>query len=571
MNYYQESINFIERMQSGLSLGLLKGKYLEGRREVYNAYFDLLLRLQKLYPEREYKELAFTVCEKAKARSLFDSLNRIRNLEQKKSQEIELYYDMNIRKLKTKIKDIQSKLQTEQPPTNQKAAVKRDLKILSDELSLLRTSKKDSGQQKQLEAKIETPAVQYTELQSLLDSKTVFLEYVLSGDDLHVWVITRNKFEIHKIPVKQNSLKESIKGYLTTLKNPNLSKTEFSNHLKLGKELFNILLAPVKNKLTTYKSLVIVPDGPLYYLPFETLIVSQTSKKTGTKTVNRNIPYLIKKVSIDYFHSGAVMVSLLKQKESSSTPTKEQHEILAFGDPVYTTKESKTEFEIDKQGFYETRGVKFERLPYTSQEVIDIAKILNVDPASDCINLRDKATEKKVHDIDLKAYKRLHFATHGILADEITWMNQPALVLSQVDTDEKYDGFLEMSEIYDLNLNADLVTLSACKTGLGEEIKGEGLVGLTHAFMHAGAKSLVVSLWDVNDQSTSLLMESFYKNLKTMNKAEALRQAKLDLMKGSLSLSGERGVGGITERKEKKQDCSHPYYWAPFVLIGNYN
>jgi CHAT domain-containing protein len=516
--------------------------------------------------------LAFKVCEKAKARSLLDSLSRVKTLEFK-NPEVESAFDIQIKEVMTNLKNLQNKLQTEPPSPVQKVISnnKRDLKILNDELTLLKSSKQESGQKQQTEEKTATPDFKYTEIQPLLDSNAIFLEYVLTEDDLYVWVIEKDKFEIHKLPLNATRLKELVVNYLTTLKKPNLSKEEFSNHLKLGKELFNILLAPVKNKLTTYKSLVIVPDGPLYYLPFETLIVSQTSKKTGTETVNRNIPYLIKKVSIDYFHSGAVMASLLKQKESSSTPTKEQHEILAFGDPVYTTKESKTEFEIDKQVFYETRGVKFERLLYASQEVIDIAKTLNVDPASDCINLRDKATEKKVHDVDIKAYKRLHFATHGILADEITWMNQPSLVLSQVGTDEDYDGFLEMNEIYDLNLNADLVVLSACKTGLGEEIKGEGLVGLTHAFIHAGARSLVVSLWDVNDQSTSLLMESFYKNLKTMNKAEALRQAKLDLMKGSLSLSGERGVGGITESKERKRDCSHPYYWAPFVLIGNYN
>jgi CHAT domain-containing protein len=245
---------------------------------------------------------------------------------------------------------------------------------------------------------------------------------------------------------------------------------------------------------------------------------------------------------------------------------------VAFGDPVYSSTEKNKETEVDKRGFYETRGINFERLTYSSQEVENIAKIFNIDPTSECINLREKANEKRVHDLDLKNYRRIHFATHGILADEITWINQPALVLSLLGTKEKYDGFLSMDEIYDMDLNADLVVLSACKTGLGEEIRGEGLVGLTHAFIHAGTNSIVVSLWDVNDRSTSMLMERFYRNLRTMNKSEALRQAKLDLMQGESTASKERGVGGIIGGDaEVSQNYSHPYFWAPFVLIGKYN
>ena len=117
--------------------------------------------------------------------------------------------------------------------------------------------------------------------------------------------------------------------------------------------------------------------------------------------------------------------------------------------------------------------------------------------------------------------------------------------------DSKEDGALQMSEVMRLKLNADLVTLSACRTGLGKLLNGEGIIGLTRAFLYAGADSVVVSLWNVNDMATATLMKSFYKNLKQgMSKDEALRRAKLELING------------------QKQAWRHPYYWASFVLVG---
>ena len=148
----------------------------------------------------------------------------------------------------------------------------------------------------------------------------------------------------------------------------------------------------------------------------------------------------------------------------------------------------------------------------------------------------------------LSLYKYLHFAAHGNV-DE-AHPARSGIVLSPL-TDPKEDGTLQMNEIMQLKLNADLVTLSACRTGLGKLLHGEGMIGLTRAFIYAGANSVVVSLWNVNDVATASLMKSFYQNLQSgMPKAEALRQAKLELLTG------------------EKRAWRHPYYWAPFVLIG---
>lgn len=566
LSYYQEAVKTMENLRSEFSISGLKGKFLERRREVYDSYFGLLLRLHNLNPTKNFKSRAFTICEKAKARCLLDSLNRARNRELINKKANLLSMDME-----TKIEKLEEKLQTGMYSTEQEIFVKTDLAILRDALTLSKTSVQESANPQTSAKETQIPDIQYTQIQSLLDENTLFVEYVFSEDKSYAWLITKDKFEIYEFPITLQKFEELVKSYRAILMKPKLSTGELANHIRLGHELFKILLSPMENEIMKGKKLIVIPDGPLYYLPFETLIIPQTLKPEAGQEDTREIPYLITKTPIAYFHSGAVMVSMMKKSESSPKVEKGQNEIVAFGDPIYSRKEQSEENKVDRRGFYETRGINFERLTYSSQEVQNIAKIFNLDLASECINLREKATEKRVHDLDLKNYRRIHFATHGILADEITWINQPALVLSLLDTDEKYDGFFSMDEIYDLDLNADLVVLSACKTGLGEEIRGEGLVGLTHAFIHAGTDSIVVSLWDVNDRSTSILMKRFYQHLKTMNKSEALRQAKLDLMQGEFTASKERGVGGIIEGDtDISQTYSHPYFWAPFVLIGKY-
>jgi CHAT domain-containing protein len=176
------------------------------------------------------------------------------------------------------------------------------------------------------------------------------------------------------------------------------------------------------------------------------------------------------------------------------------------------------------------------------------------------VNLRERATEKRLREMDLTRYRIFHFATHAIVGDEVKWITQPALVLSLAGTDDTYDDLLQMSEIFNLRLDADLVVLSACATGRGKLRRGEGIIGLTRAFMYAGTPSVVASLWKVNDQSTSLFMEFFYRHLKEgQSKAEALRQAKKQLMQ----------TRAWSDTLKEEQSLAAPYFWAPFILIGS--
>jgi CHAT domain-containing protein len=165
------------------------------------------------------------------------------------------------------------------------------------------------------------------------------------------------------------------------------------------------------------------------------------------------------------------------------------------------------------------------------------------------VYLGEQAKEENVKKEDMDKFKYIHFATHSLIERKFT--KRSGIVLS-LDDDPQEDGILQMDEILNLKMDADLVVLSACQTGLGMLRSGEGIIGLTRAFMYAGTPSIVVSLWNINDRSTAVFMKNFYKYLMQGNdKSKALQLAKLDM------LQSERPL------------YRHPFFWAPFVLIGD--
>jgi CHAT domain-containing protein len=193
--------------------------------------------------------------------------------------------------------------------------------------------------------------------------------------------------------------------------------------------------------------------------------------------------------------------------------------------------------------------LKIPRLPYTAQEADQILAV-----ASGPSNLKAvgfEATRAKAVSGQLGEYRYLHFATHGYLDTERPSLS--ALVLAQIDArGQMQDGFLRVNDIYDAQLSADLAVLSACQTGLGKEVRGEGLMGLTRAFLYAGVPRVIVSLWNVNDRATADLMASLYRGMLREGKtpAAALREAQLEL--------------------RKKNNWQSPYYWAAFEQQGDW-
>jgi len=308
-----------------------------------------------------------------------------------------------------------------------------------------------------------------------------------------------------------------------------------------------LLFKPIEKDVRASKALIVVPDGTLSYLPFEALVTTSGHSKPT---------YLAEKFAIVYGPSASALVTV----DAMNRQIMPRRELLAFGDPVITiangyrktgsespSSESVSKLHRSSPGEdYAERGFSLARLPYTRDEVLGIGKFFPPDQRQ--LYLGADAREETVKSEKLDDFRYIHFATHGFL-DE-SHPGRSGILLSRAPESNE-DGILQAGEIMRLKLNADIVTLSACSTGLGKLVTGEGILGLTRAFFYAGARNVVVSLWNVNDSATATLMESFYRNLRRgLTKSEALHRAKLSILHNS------------------QLSWRHPYFWAGFVLEG---
>ncbi len=368
----------------------------------------------------------------------------------------------------------------------------------------------------------------------LLDKETALIEFVLGENRSYVWILQAGKLNAINLPPRKEleSLVTAFHAASTAKVNSTTAAAAISKLKTQSQPLYETLFQPLEPHLTGVRKLIVVPDGALSYLPFETL-VSKSNRGAST--------FLLERFAISYAPSASALVALRNFKTIPS----QTKGFIAFGDPVYTRPEPEIATPARERGF------DFRQLPYTRTEVNEIAALFPTTERR--VLLGADAEEAKVKTEPLNQYRYVHFATHALVNEE--YPARSAIMLSapagDETTDKKEDGALQMAEVMRLKLSADLITLSACRTGLGRLLHGEGIIGLTRSFLYAGAESVVVSLWNVNDIATASLMKSFYKNLKQgMGKDEALRQAKLELL------------------RSQQPAWRHPYYWAPFVLVG---
>ena len=349
------------------------------------------------------------------------------------------------------------------------------------------------------------------DLQSRLDNSTAVISYFTDDkrNQLYIFVITKNRYKVVSRPVSAD-----LNRNVTGLRNGLYFNTEAV--YKKAAELLSKDLIP-KGIPAHIKDLVIIPTGRLSIIPFETLFTSKL------KTQQKSIPYLVNRFSIRYEFSA----SLILQK-TNQPPTADLSILLCA--PVSFSPEQ-----------------QLNDLPGTELEVHEISGLFATRNLKNESFLRENANENLTKSGRLKDFKYLHFATHGVVDEKSPELSR--IFLNSSSPTE--DGSLFTGEIYNLEINADLVTLSACQTGLGKISKGEGVIGLSRALAYAGAKNIIVSFWSVADQSTAELMAQFYKGMledKGHHYGKSLQKAKLELM--------------------KSEKFKSPYYWAPFVLIG---
>ena len=419
--------------------------------------------------------------------------------------------------------------------------------------------------------------------QQVLDPDTLLLEYSLGNDASHLFVVSQTSITSHQLP-KRADIEEATRRVreLLTAQQPQPGDTEAKYQARVKEarasywpqaaELSRMLLGPAASQLGR-KRLAIVADGALQYIPFAALPAPSPGNDEGRNSGAEPQPLFVEHEIVSL--PSASTLATLRRETAGRKPAEKSLAILA--DPVFTDDDTRVRRDVGKAGAKEktrsadsdktdigflqmTRSGRetgviggeggFGRLLSTRREAAAISALV---PERERMQALDfEASRTTALRPELGEYRIVHFATHGLLNNIHPELS--GIVLSLVDKEGKpQDGFLRLQDIYNLKLSAELVALSACQTGLGKEIKGEGLIGLTRGFMYAGAPRVVASLWKVDDRATSELMKRFYQGMlgpEALRPAGALRQAQLSIW--------------------KQKQWREPYYWAAFVLQGEW-
>jgi len=544
----EAALELIESLRAAAPGPELRATFLASKRDAYEFYIDLLVRLDEREPGRGHDRAAFQASERSRARSLLELLTEARmDVRQGIAPELK----ERERAVHARIAGIQSQLlrvmSRAKPNPAEVAALEEALKRADAE-----------REQVELEIRRKHPryaALQYptpvgvASVQEVLDEQTALLEYVLTRESALLFVLTRADFRVLRLGVTPATIRERVEKLRAAIaEGPRW--TVFSNYVLNARWLYQDLIQPAEKWLAGKRELIIVPDGVLHYLPFEVLLTK------GELTVEpRELSYLARDYAVRYVPSASVLVELSRPEAERSKPEKT---LVAYADPIYgEPDEASAVGKALRSMWGELR--RLPRLPYSRQEVERIARLY--PDAEVTLFLGAEAREENVKSGEPARYRFVHFAAHGVLNEKQPQYSGIVLTVGATRSgstappepamrqEATEDSLLQVYEIFNLKLTADVVVLSACETGLGREVRGEGMVGLTRAFLYAGAQAVVVSLWKVADPATAELMMRFYRQMKAgVGKAEALRRARLELFREGRYV--------------------HPYYWAPFVLVG---
>jgi CHAT domain-containing protein len=544
----QASIDILEDLRTKIISPELRQTYFATVQNYYQFYIDLLMKLHQQNPSQGYDQQAFNISERSRARTLLELLTESQaNI--KEGIEPQLL---------AQEKDLQGQLDTVE---KQRLEIYNKPNSTDEQKNAINERQKTLiNQYRDLQNEIRAKSPKYAALkypqpltlaqvqQQILDPDTALLQYSVGKEKSYLWIISKNGFTSHILPA-QKEIETAARELLNAIQ---YGKDDTANINQAANQLSQLILTPAAK--LNQKRLIIVPDGVLSYVPFSTLTLNDKPLINQHELVN--LP-------------SSSSIAIIRQETQNRKPAPKALALLA--DPIFSADDprlktpqkqpiSQTNPDLNQlainrvtKTLKKSRAVgdnnQFTRLPGTRQEAQAILALL---PKTETIvAFDDQANLNLAINPQLSQYRMIHLATHGVFNGE-----DPAysgIILSLVDAKgTSINGFLRLNEIFNLNLPAELVVLSACETGLGQEIKGEGLVGLTRGFMYAGTPRVLVSLWKVDDQATAEMMTRFYKLIleKKLPPAQALREAQLQMQ---------------TETEWKS-----PYYWSAFVLEGEW-
>ncbi|MBA2340657.1 MAG: CHAT domain-containing protein [Pyrinomonadaceae bacterium] len=603
---YRDSLRTIETIRAGsLRADEARSTFLATTRDVFDeasSYMAEMALLNSSSPNGgelqgralEYAAEAFRVSEAGRARSLLDLLGET-------GTEITEGVPAELLQRKRDNLNRQQELATELTGVNVNAEQKKSAGDLEDELERLQT------ESDQIENQIRAASPRYASLtapqpltlaetqQRVLDDRTVLLEYSLGDQASYMWAIGNKSVSLYKLPARS-----VIEGQVASLRDQilpaslrrsilqssgdqqrglNLGNASTGNNSASGaggnvssyataaNAVYKTAIEPAASLIGDRRVLV-VADGALNYIPFGALVTAPGGTDYAA------LPYLIKTNEIVYAPSASVVAAISGQPRANSG----NRAMLIVADPVFSQSDPRArggQGAAAQTGGEVTRGLalgsaltdvagapaqttttgnaaapSLVRLNGTSVEAQQIAQLARTSQTRADTWTGLEASESNIEGKDLKSYRVLHVATHGLLNAQRPQFT--GLVFSLVGNRSE-DGFLRTDEVFNLRLGQPLVMLSACETGLGKEKRGEGVIGLTRAFMYAGAPTVGVSLWSVSDRSTAELMTNFYRRLLTgqgQPPAASMREAQTQMI--------------------ASKRFSQPFYWAPFVLVGDW-
>jgi CHAT domain-containing protein/tetratricopeptide (TPR) repeat protein len=531
----------IESLRREVDVPELRATFLASQQQAFELAIALQMDLHRREPEAGHHRLAFSLSERARARSLLELLHEaraeIREGVDPALRERERLLGHRLRANARRERDLPADAVEER-----RRDVERERQELLAEADRLAAEiRRQSPRYAEL---VQPQPLGAAEIQSLLDPETLLLEYALGEERSFLWALDAGGLAAFDLPPRAE-----IEAAALTLYRQQSARGEAPAEAasEAAAALARTLLGPVAGRLEG-RRLVIVGDGALHYLPFAALPAPAAGAAGSVPLIARHEIVSLPSASV-----------LGAQRGQGSGDGERAGGVAVFADPVFSpgdTRVRRADVPPAPPGSQAAPrtppaagGRRYQRLPWSRREA---QAILALAPAGASFSALDfRASRATVFAEDLTRYALVHFATHGVIDAETPALS--GLALSMVDeAGEPVEGFLSLGDLYNLRLDADLVVLSGCETALGRQVRGEGLVGLTRGFFYAGAERVLASLWPVEDRGTAELMSRLYREILSGGRppAAALRAAQLALA-----------------ADPRWQD---PYHWAGFVLQGDW-
>lgn len=590
-NRIEESLQIVESMRANIASQDVRATYFATVKRYYDFYIDLQMQARKSQPEKGFDALALETSEKSRSRSLLDLLSLARIDIKQGVDSALLEREQKARQRITDKAYQQSRLLLAKHTKEEAEKINQEVTALTDEYQAIQTEIRNKSPR--YAALTQPMPLNAKQIQQLLDSGTILLEYSLGEKKSYLWAVSSDSIASFDLPGREEIEAWARRVYeLLTARNQNpVGETDEQRRIRVkaaenqypetAAGLSQMLLGPAVS-LIGNKRLVIVADGALNYIPFSALPAPQKEESSAALPLGANheivnlpsastlarlrdeisdrkiAPKMLAVFADPVFNQNDVRSTASKIAGQTKVNARRRGETSQSNDKTNNKTNDKTknpsvsrDFEraVSDVGLAASEASAIPRLPFSRREADAIFKVAPKNLSLKQVDF--KANKTEIFNSDLEQYRMLHFATHSLLNSQHPELS--GVVLSLVDENGRdVDGFLRLQDIYNLKLSADLVVLSACNTALGKDIKGEGVVGLTRGFMYAGAPRVVASLWKVDDAATAELMTIFYRKMlaENLRPAAALRAAQMEMM--------------------RQTRWKSPYYWSPFIIQGEW-